>query len=180
MNVKTVVKTLDNYNKSYGNTVELTKLRNLALQGVDLFSRSQMLGHITCGAVIINPEKKILMINHRNLNKWLVPGGHIEREDSSLIDAAKREAFEETSVDRNVLRVPIWGSKDFPLDIDYHFIPENPKKNEGSHYHWDFRYVFEITSAVLKAQEEEVLGVEWRPLSDAPGKIAEKIHKIMR
>lgn len=29
-----------------------------------------------------------------------------------------------------------------PLDIDTHFIPENPKKQEPSHYHHDFRYVF--------------------------------------
>lgn len=44
-----------------------------------------------------------------------------------------------------------------PLDIDTHFIPENPKKQEPSHYHHDFRYVFFLDEKHdIELQLEEV------------------------
>jgi len=29
-----------------------------------------------------------------------------------------------------------------PIDIDIHAIPENPRRNEPAHIHFDFRYIF--------------------------------------
>lgn len=45
--------------------------------------------------VYIIDDRKVLLIYHRKLSKWLPPGGHIEPNETPP-EAAKREALEET------------------------------------------------------------------------------------
>lgn len=107
--------------------------------------RSNMQGHMTASALILS-EDKILMIHHKTLDKWLCPGGHFDIEDEYLWVTAKREASEETGIAGEKLRLHQWHIDNdmSPLDIDSHAIPANPQKNEGRHYHFDFRYVFSV------------------------------------
>lgn len=52
----------------------------------------------TVGALILNPSNEILMIRtHKWGNRWGIPGGKIERGESSE-DALKREVLEETGL----------------------------------------------------------------------------------
>jgi len=52
----------------------------------------------TVGAVIFNPEGKILLCkSHKWGNKYVIPGGHIELGEK-MEDALKREIFEETGL----------------------------------------------------------------------------------
>src|ERR1700747_762808 len=64
------------------------------------FSRDQFHpGHITCTALVLHPDGyRVLLVHHHRLRRWLLPGGHIEEIDSTLADAARREAVEETGV----------------------------------------------------------------------------------
>jgi 8-oxo-dGTP pyrophosphatase MutT (NUDIX family) len=39
---------------------------------------------------------RILIVHHRRLDRWLLPGGHIEPEDAEVWDASRREVLEET------------------------------------------------------------------------------------
>lgn len=51
------------------------------------------------GAFIINPENKLfLMKSHKWSDMWVVPGGHIEL-DETIDHALKREIKEETNLD---------------------------------------------------------------------------------
>jgi nucleoside triphosphatase len=53
----------------------------------------------TLGALVFNPEGKILMIkSHKWRGKYVIPGGHIELGER-MEDALKREIKEETSLD---------------------------------------------------------------------------------
>lgn len=53
----------------------------------------------TVGALIFNPEKKILLIkSHKWKGKYMIPGGHIELGEK-IEDALKREIKEETGLD---------------------------------------------------------------------------------
>ena len=63
------------------------------------FSRNQFApGHITCTAVVLHPDReRVLLVHHHRLQRWLLPGGHVEESDAILADAARREAIEETS-----------------------------------------------------------------------------------
>lgn len=53
----------------------------------------------TVGAIIFNPDNKILLCkSHKWNNKYVIPGGHIELGEK-MEDALKREIFEETGLD---------------------------------------------------------------------------------
>jgi nucleoside triphosphatase len=53
----------------------------------------------TVGAIIFNPDNKILLCkSHKWDNKYVIPGGHIELGES-MEDALKREILEETGLE---------------------------------------------------------------------------------
>ncbi|MFD0480487.1 NUDIX domain-containing protein [Nonomuraea thailandensis] len=47
--------------------------------------------YVTASAAAIDDAGRVLMIRHRTLRRWLLPGGHLEPEDHSLYGAALRE-----------------------------------------------------------------------------------------
>ncbi|NBI05418.1 NUDIX domain-containing protein [Senegalia massiliensis] len=54
---------------------------------------------ITVGAVIFNPDNKILLCkSHKWNNKYIIPGGHIELGEK-MEEALKREILEETGLE---------------------------------------------------------------------------------
>lgn len=53
----------------------------------------------TAGAVIFNPENKVLLCkSHKWNNKYVIPGGHIELGEK-MEEALKREILEETGLE---------------------------------------------------------------------------------
>lgn len=64
-------------------------------------------------AFIIDPfTKKILLVRHKKFNKWVQPGGHIEKNETAE-ETALREAYEETHV-----KIKLLGDR-FPRESDY-------------------------------------------------------------
>ena len=60
---------------------------------------NQTFPHPTVGALIFNPEGKLLLVrSHKFHDKYVVPGGHIEVGEK-MTDALIREAKEETGLD---------------------------------------------------------------------------------
>lgn len=129
-----------------------------------LFARDSMSGHVTGSAFVVDPGRDtILLVHHGRLDRWLQPGGHVDAGEGPR-DAAARELWEETGLQRFV---PSDWARDptLPLDIDPHMIPANPGRSERRHYHFDFRYLFIADSKQpLTAQEGEVKGVRWLPI----------------
>lgn len=107
---------------------------------VDLFDRKTLPGHITASGIVVE-EGKILLIFHPFIEKWLQPGGHVEPGETP-IEAAMREVLEETGIPTKLH--PWHEEYHIPFDIDIHPIPANPKKQEPSHLHYDFRYLLKI------------------------------------
>lgn len=108
-------------------------------EGYDLIDRKNFVGHLTASAFIINPQKDaLLLLKHKALNRWLQPGGHIDRTDKSMLNAALREAQEETGIETSDLH-PVFNTV---FDIDSHAIPDNMKKHEPAHVHHDARFLF--------------------------------------
>ena len=62
------------------------------------FSRHQFSpGHITCSGLVVSPgRERLLLVHHRRLDRWLLPGGHVEPEDPDIRAAGRREVIEET------------------------------------------------------------------------------------
>lgn len=133
----------------------------------DLTCRKEYRGHVTCGAVVLDSGGRVLHIHHNALNRWLLPGGHLEPSDETLPGAALREVAEETGIVATSL-APLGGSESRPFDIDVHPIPASLAKGEEAHWHFDLRYAFQITAAPqVRLQADEVSCFDWL----APGTV---------
>jgi 8-oxo-dGTP pyrophosphatase MutT (NUDIX family) len=99
------------------------------------FSRSQFTpGHITCTGLVLAPDReRVLLVHHRRLHRWLLPGGHVEPDDPEIWDAARREVIEETGAELNPVGTRMIG-------MDVHGIPSNGR--EPYHLHHDLLFLF--------------------------------------
>jgi 8-oxo-dGTP pyrophosphatase MutT (NUDIX family) len=112
------------------------------------FSRKQFTpGHITCTGLVLAPDsRRLLLVHHRRLDRWLLPGGHVEARDPEIWESARREVIEETGAVLAVNGIP-------PLvSLDVHGIPA--RRNEPYHLHHDLVFRFRSLSETLQASEE--------------------------
>lgn len=114
----------------------------------DPFSRRNLDAHVTAsGFMMKRGERNTLLVWHTKLQRWLQPGGHVESDDVSTYESARRECIEETGHD--ALDHP-WGNR--ILDVDVHEIPERP--GVPAHKHLDIRYAFIAGTEVGKGDHE--------------------------
>jgi 8-oxo-dGTP pyrophosphatase MutT (NUDIX family) len=141
---------------------ELDVVRGLLDDGDDLAHRSTLPGHATAGAIVVDASHRVLHIHHLATGKWLLPGGHLEPADNTLLQAAGRGLAQLTGI-RPLLGTP---QGETPLHIDIHPIDANPAKSEPAHQHFDFRFLFRTTSDIGELQTEEVSASDWRDISE--------------
>jgi 8-oxo-dGTP pyrophosphatase MutT (NUDIX family) len=176
VHVDVIEHTIREYSSRFGTDQDLlADLVRLIGSGGDVTSRKEFRGHVTCGAILIDSNSRVLMVHHRILNSWYLPGGHLEPTDESLRDAALRELTEETQIDRSdILPFNTWLDS-APIDVDRHLIPANPDRLEPAHVHWDFRYVFRAASAVQSIQLEEVTAWKYCEPEALPPKLRDRV-----
>lgn len=109
------------------------------------FSREQFTpGHITTSGLVLSPDGgRMLIVHHKRLERWLLPGGHVEASDPTIERAAAREVLEETGV--AVSDGALGGA-------DVHGIPG--KGHEPYHLHHDLLFLFRANSEDLQVSEE--------------------------
>ena len=119
-------------------------------------------GHVVAsGYVYAKKEKNFLLVYHRDFKKFIYPGGHIDKEDISPIQAARREVVEETGL-VNIQNVSNFEDENVPIDIDTQKIEINERLNLPQHYHFDFRYLFIIDEIQkIKIDAEELAEFKW-------------------
>ncbi len=162
-----ITKTVEDYLNIFSNEkVRLSQLKKQLSENSDLSDRKNYAGHITGGALIINDNNRVLLINHKILDRWLPPGGHYDLPEK-IYDTGKREAEEETGVKGLILHSWHIQHNMIPFDIDTHYIPENKNKNELEHFHFDFRYIFRCHNQNLNILKSEILGARWVTFTEA-------------
>lgn len=119
------------------------------------YSREQFApGHVTATGLVVDPAGRIAMVLHRRLNRWLLPGGHVEAGDESILAAAAREVLEETGLRVHGGRV---------VGADVHGIPPRVKNGvvvEPYHQHHDVLVEFWADGRELVLSEESQ-AVRW-------------------
>lgn len=171
--------TLDRYEKIFRQQPPLTKLRQLLSRPEDCFARSNMRGHITTSAAVLSPDlKSLLLIHHIHFDCWLPPGGHYE-PPGSLWESAAREVAEETGIAQ--LHLHQWSiRRDIPVSIVTAPVPERPSKNEGPHWHHDFRYLAIAETEELTPQLEEVHAARWVSLKELAFTERKNVRELAR
>ncbi|MDO8558072.1 MAG: NUDIX domain-containing protein [bacterium] len=153
---------LMNYLRIFPDEEELLSLlKKQVLENQDILNRKNFEGHITASGLVISSDKKVLVVFHNKLQKFLQPGGHIEKGDEDLMFSAMRELREETNLS-NVELCNWCPENNSPIMIDTHKIPENKQKNEYEHYHHDFMFIFTIKKgADIILDTNEVSNFRW-------------------
>lgn len=142
-------------------------------------------GHLVASAFIYNRKnQKFLVLYHKDMKCFLYPGGHIDPEDKSILESAKREVKEETGLE-HFEEIKISKNELVPIDIDTHNIPYNERLKLPSHLHFDFRYLL-ITNEDIQVQIDDMELSEYRWVSMEELKknignqiVLEKISKII-
>ncbi len=155
---------------------EAPRLRQFArfietFDGSELYDRKNFTGHITASGMIYNPDSgELLLLEHVQLKKWLQPGGHVEPSDASILDAALREAREETGITADRLTLCTTSEGFGIVDIDSHYIPACEYKNEAEHYHHDIRFLFSLSGGdtAIELDLTESHSYRWMRVKDIP------------
>lgn len=125
------------------------------------FYRDCFPGHITGSALLLNVAgDQILMNHHKSLNMWLAFGGHADGEED-ILSVAIRETIEESGI---TAFKPV--TTDF-IEIDIHPIPENPKRSEPEHMHYDIAYVMQMTADQQPVVSDESAKLQWMAFDEA-------------
>jgi coenzyme F420-0:L-glutamate ligase len=136
----------------------------------DAMWRDCVAGHLTASALVIDPERSaVLLTLHPRVGMWLQVGGHCEPGDNTLLDAAAREAREESGI----------GALSFdpkPLGLDVHPITCSlgvPTR------HFDVQFL-----AVAPAGAEPVISSEsddlrWFSWDELPDRAAAELPRLI-
>ncbi len=154
MSRESLLESLSNYSTEYPAEKErCDRFMDFVEQNPQCFSRSLTIGHVTASCWLLSLDrKKVLLTQHKKLNKWLQLGGHCDGESNTAL-AAIKEAKEESGIEKIALIKP-----DF-FDIDIHSIPE--RKGEPAHFHYDLRYVLGVQNSNEYSLSDESHSLQW-------------------
>lgn len=123
------------------------------------FSRTSYApGHVTASAVVLAPDlQHVLLVHHERLRRWLQPGGHVEPDDTTVQDTARREVLEETGLVLDPSRAPTL------VAVDVHEIPET--RSEPFHLHHDLMFHFTAGERGTLSPDHRAI---WCRIADLP------------
>lgn len=120
--------------------------------GASLAERSTAPGHLTGSALVVDAaHRRVLVMMHTKLRRWLQPGGHADG-DHELAGVALREASEETGIPGLRVLVPA-------VDLDLHRVDHGDEL--GEHLHLDLRFVVEAPPGAVEVGNHESTELRW-------------------
>lgn len=127
--------------------------------------------HITVSCLVISPDgSNVLLMHHAKLQSWLQPGGHVDRSDTSLAAAARREVLEETGQD-----VP--AEEMVPVSVDIHALRCDGRQGL---LHHDIQYAAFASENTPLGGNHESTDLRWFPIGSPPPAPASVTRLIQR
>ena len=125
--------------------------------------------------VVVCKKGKVLLCARADSSayNWQFPQGGIEK-DENIVEAAKRELFEETGIKsiKLIKQMPCSIKYDFPINNKCHRIPGY----KGQDQHWVcFEFLGDDDEINFETNPEEIefKAFEWADISEAPKRIIE-------
>lgn len=123
--------------------------------------------HVTASCLVVSPDfDRVLLTLHRKARQWLQFGGHLEAGDASVLEAAVREAREESGVQG------LEPAVDLPVSASIHELPES---FGTCRIHADIMYAAVLDPAEPIAASPESLEIGWHRLDALPEETAPDI-----
>jgi 8-oxo-dGTP pyrophosphatase MutT (NUDIX family) len=136
----------------------------------DAMWRSCAPGHLTASALVLDPTRRLVLLTlHPRAGMWLQVGGHCEPGDHTLLDAAAREAREESGI----------GALSFdpvPLGLDVHPITCSlgvPTR------HFDVRFLAVAPDGAEPVRSDESLDLRWFPFDRLPDAVSPELPRML-
>jgi 8-oxo-dGTP pyrophosphatase MutT (NUDIX family) len=136
----------------------------------DAMWRSCAPGHLTASALVIEPSHRLVLLTlHPRAGMWVQLGGHCEPGDHTLLDAAAREAREESGI----------GALSFdpaPLGLDVHAITCSlgvPTR------HLDVRFLAIAPDGAEPVQSHESVDLQWFPWDAMPQGVSPELPRLL-
>jgi 8-oxo-dGTP pyrophosphatase MutT (NUDIX family) len=136
----------------------------------DAMWRSCSPGHLTASALVVEPSRRLVLLTlHPRVGSWVQVGGHCEPGDHTLLDAASREAREESGI----------GSLSFdpsPLGLDVHPITCSlgiPTR------HYDVRFLALAPDGAEPVISDESLDLQWFSWDALPNGVAPELPRLL-
>lgn len=121
--------------------------------------RKHVPGHITASALVIDDNhEKVLLTLHPKVGKWIQLGGHCENTDETIVDAALREATEESGIE---------GLRIDPLLLTVHTHPITCSLGVPTR-HLDLRFLVHADPAAKPVISSESVDLAWWPVNALP------------
>ncbi|GIH06206.1 NUDIX hydrolase [Rhizocola hellebori] len=125
--------------------------------------------HVTASAMIVHPDlERVLLCLHGRMNKWVQVGGHCEPGDNSLLEAAMREAREESGL-QDFLAQPV------PIDLDIHQV----NCRHGASYHYDVRFALLAQAGQVEQVSDESHELGWFAADSLPTPMAHATEHLV-
>lgn len=116
--------------------------------------------HLTASTLVLSADgSEVLLTLHARAGRWFQLGGHCEEGDGSLLEAARREALEESGIDGLRLDPE-------PLRLDAHAVPFCG--DTGVVHHLDVWFLAVAPAGASPTVSEESHDVRWWPLDALP------------
>ncbi|MFH0898004.1 MAG: NUDIX domain-containing protein [bacterium] len=111
---------------------------------------------------VMDDQERFLMLHNRKLNRWVAPGGKVDR-DETPDEAAVRECFEETGVNIDLVgeKTPVEGGLVCPYGIQLNTIVPNVRD------HVDLIYLgHPQENQTIKRSDREASDIGWFTLEE--------------
>jgi coenzyme F420-0:L-glutamate ligase len=136
----------------------------------DAMWRSCAPGHLTASALVLEPSRRLVLLTlHPRAGMWMQVGGHCEQGDNTVLDAAVREAREESGI----------GALSFdpaPLGLDVHPITCSlgvPTR------HFDVRFLAVAPNGAEPVRSDESLDLQWFPWDALPEGVSPELPRLV-